>query len=461
MDFHPHPYQAQAIEAITRQPGTALWMEMGMGKTVTTLTAIESLMHDYFTVQRVLIIAPLRVAEATWQDEAQRWDGLKHLTFSTVLGSAEARKAALEARADIYVINRENVSWLVDYLGRRWPFDMVVLDEASSFKNPASKRFRSLRRVRPRIHKIVELTGTPAPNNLLDVWSQIYLLDQGERLGRTFGAYRTDYFQPDKRNGAQVYSWRERSGAGDAIRAAISDVVLSFQAADYLELPDRILHDVPVVLDAKTRDLYKTLERQYLLELDGQEITAMQAAALTGKLLQLCNGSVYDADHVPHELHDAKLDALSELIESLDGQSALVFYSFEFDREQILATLKTRHRGISARLLRNAEDCAAWNAGKVDVLLAHPASCAYGLNLQQGGHHIIWYGLPWSLELYEQANARLHRQGQQQPVIIHRLLVKDSEDQHVAAALEHKDTTQQALVRGLKARIERAREETQ
>lgn len=459
MDFNPHPYQRVGIEAIISKPGVALWYEMGLGKTATTLAAINELLYDRFTAQRVLIIAPYRVAEATWQDEAARWDNLRHLTFSTVLGPAETRREALETPADIYIINRENVPWLVEHCGRRWPFDTVVIDEASSFKNHAAQRFKALRRVRPRIHRIIELTGTPAPNNLLDIWAQVYLLDQGERLGRYFTHYRQDYFQPDKRSATQIYSWAPRPGAEEAIKAAIADVVLSVQAADHLQLPDKIVEDIPVKLDAPAAERYHTLERTCLLELDGEDITAQQAAALTNKLLQLCNGSIYDDAKEAHEVHRCKLERWSELIDALGGQKALVFYSFQSDLSSLTLELETRHKGLRFAVLRSAAEATAWNAGELDVLLAQPASCAYGLNLQQGGHHVVWFGLPWSLELYEQANARLYRQGQEHPVIIHRLLVKGGEDEHVAAALARKDTTQQALVQGLKARIKRAREE--
>lgn len=445
--FHPHPYQQAGIEAILEKPGVALWMEMGLGKTVVTLTAIDQLLYDRLEIRRVLIIAPRKVAEATWQDEAAKWEHLRHLRLSTVLGSEKQRLAALAAPADIYIINRENTAWLVHTLGRGWNFDMVVLDEASSFKNHAAQRFKALKAVRPRIHKLVELTGTPSPNGLLDLWAQVWLLDQGQRLGRYITHYRQQYFWPTQ------YSYEPKAEAAEAIHTAIRDIVLSFKAADHLTLPEKITEDIPVVLDETARDLYKTLEREYLLNVDGEAITAQQAASLTGKLLQLCNGSLYDETGAVHPLHRCKLDAFDELIDALDGQSALVFYNFRFDEEQLTELLKTRHKGLRAAVLRSDAEARAWNAGELDVLLAQPASCAYGLNLQQGGHHLIWYSLPWSLELYAQGEARLYRQGQTQSVIVHRLIVKGGADALVAKALTRKDTDQNALMQAVKTRI--------
>lgn len=445
--FHPHPYQQAGIEAILEKPGVALWMEMGLGKTVVTLTAIDQLLYDRLEIRRVLIIAPRKVAEATWQDEAAKWEHLRHLRLSTVLGSEKQRLAALAVPADIYIINRENTAWLVQTLGRKWDFDMVVLDEASSFKNHAAQRFKALKAVRPRIHKLVELTGTPSPNGLLDLWAQVWLLDQGQRLGRYITHYRQQYFWPTQ------YSYEPKAEAAEAIHTAIRDIVLSFKAADHLTLPEKITEDIPVVLDETARDLYKTLEREYLLNVDGEAITAQQAASLTGKLLQLCNGSLYDETGAVHPLHRCKLDAFDELIDALDGQSALVFYNFRFDEEQLTELLKSRHRGLRFAVLRSDAEARAWNAGELDVLLAQPASCAYGLNLQQGGHHLIWYSLPWSLELYAQGEARLYRQGQTQSVIVHRLIVKGGADALVAKALTRKDTDQNALMQAVKTRI--------
>lgn len=445
--FTPHPYQQAAIDAIIDKPSVGLWMEMGLGKTVVTLTAIDTLIYDAAEIRRVLVVAPKKVAEATWQDEAQKWDHLQHLRISTVLGTEAQRIAALNTPADVYIINRENCYWLVGHYGRHWPFDMVVLDEASSFKNHASQRFKALKAVRPKIAKVVELTGTPAPNNLLDLWAQIYLLDQGERLGKYVTHYRQAYFWPTE------YSWEAKDGAGDVIRRKISDLVLSFKAADLLELPEKIVEDVPVVLDAKAAAAYKTMEKQCLLQVDGEAITAQQAASLTNKLLQLCNGSLYDDDGQMHQIHRCKLDAFDELIDQLDGQKALVFYHFRFDEEQLVEMLKHNHSGLRVAVLRDNRDAAAWNAGEIDVLLAQPASCAYGLNLQQGGHHLIWYSMPWSLELYAQGEARLYRQGQKQSVIVHRLIVKHGADELVVKALNSKDRNQNALMQALKSYI--------
>ena len=333
MKFTPHPYQQAAIEAILDKPGVALWMEMGLGKTVVTLTAIDALIYDACEVRKALIIAPKKVAEATWQDEAAKWDHLQHLRISTVLGTAEQCRAALDKPADVCIINRENTAWLADFYGRRWPFDMVVLDEASSFKNHQAGRFKALKRVRPRIARVMELTGTPAPNNLLDLWAQIYLLDQGQRLGQYITHYRRDWFTPDKTGGQVVYSWKPRPGAEAAIHRAIGDIVLSIKAADHLSLPGKVIDDIPVRLDDQSRKAYRQLERNYLIQADGTTITAQQAAALTGKLLQLCNGSLYDDAGEVHHFHDCKLDALDELIEALDGQKALVFYGFRFDAD--------------------------------------------------------------------------------------------------------------------------------
>ena len=448
--FHPHPYQQAAIEAILDKPGVALWMEMGLGKTVVTLTAIDQLIYDRLEISRVLVVAPKKVAEATWQDEAAKWEHLQNLRISTVLGTEKQRKEALNAPADVYIINRENVAWLVHLLGRSWNFDMVVLDEASSFKNHAAQRFKALKAVRPRIHKIVELTGTPRPNSLLDLWAQIYLLDQGERLGRYITHYRREYFWPTE------FSYEPRNGAEEAVQQCIRDIVLSFKAADHLTLPEKIVEDIPVVLDKAAKAAYKKLEKNYLLEVDGEAITAQQAAALTGKLLQLCNGSLYDAEGQVHQIHRCKLDAFEELIDALDGQRALVFYGFRFDEEQLTKTLKARHKGLRFAVLRSGQDATDWNAGKLDVLLAQPASCAYGLNLQQGGHHLIWYSLPWSLELYAQGEARLYRQGQTQSVIVHRLIVKGGADEMVVKALNRKDTDQNSLMQAVKTHIKAA-----
>ena len=446
MIYKPHPYQAYATKRILEQANVGLLLDMGLGKSVITLTAIDALIYDYLTVSRVLVIAPKKVAEATWQAEARKWDHLHRLTMVTALGTAQERAAAVEAGANVTIINRENVVWLVEEYGARWPFDMVVVDESSSFKNPAAKRFKALRRMLPRIHSIVILTGTPAPNGLEDLWSQVYLLDRGERLGRFITHYRERYFDHNP--------WRHeyvpKPGAFEAVKGKIADICVSMKAEDWLTLPELVVDDMPVALEGAGLKAYREMEKTMVMKVNDEEISATTAAALTGKLLQLCGGCVYDEDGEAHHVHDAKLEALAELIEALN-EPALLFYGYRHELPGIEAVLK----GKRWRRLDTAEDAEAWNRRELDVLLAHPASCAYGLNLQEGGRHVIWYTLTWSLELYQQANARLYRQGQTKPVIIHRLLVPGGADEDVAKALEGKDETQAALVEALKARIER------
>lgn len=452
--FDPHPYQQYAIDRIVEQDHVGLLLDMGLGKTVITLSAIDQLVYDYLAVRRVLVIAPKKVAEATWQTEARKWDHLQRLRISTALGTAKERREAVESVTDIVVINRENVPWLVEQVGSVWPFDMLVVDESSSFKNPSAARFKALKRVLPRASRVVILTGTPAPNGIMDIWAQIFLLDRGERLGRYISHYRERYFD--------FNPWRHeytaKPGAFEAVQKKIGDLCVSMSAADYLTMPELITDDMPVELDPVARKQYQQLEREMILELDEENVTALSAATLTGKLLQLCGGAVYDAAGQAHRIHTAKLDALDELLEQLHGEPVLLFYGFRHEIPTILNRLHSTNPDRRVRMLDSAEDADAWNRGGVDVLLAHPASCAYGLNLQQGGHHVIWYTLTWSLELYQQANARLHRQGQEKPVIIHRLLVKGGVDEDVARALEGKTETQEALLTALKARVEKARE---
>lgn len=459
MRFVPHSYQQYAIDRIETDPCIGLFLDMGLGKTVITLTAINDLRYNRWAVARVLVVAPKKVAEATWCAEAAKWDHLRHLRIVPVLGPLQKRIQALNTPGDIWVINRENVSWLVDFCRNSWPFDMVVLDESSSFKNPQSKRFKAMRLVRPRISRLVELTGTPAPNGLEDLWAQIYLLDGGQRLGRTISSYREAFFIEDWAHPGQQYrTYSPQDGADQRIRAAISDICVSMKAEDYLELPDYIEDIIPVALDAKARKAYEKLERDMLLEVDEQTITAGTAAVLNGKLLQLCSGAVYDADGQVAEVHSCKIEAFLEVVEQLHGEHALVFYWFRHELERLMAALE--NSGLRVRVYQGAADADAWNAGEVDLLLAHPASCGYGLNLQAGGHHIIWFGYPnWALEIYQQANARLRRQGQQYPVIAHHLVVQGGMDEAVVAALHDKGDAQEALMRSLKARISRAREE--
>ncbi|TQI66245.1 DEAD/DEAH box helicase [Clostridium sp. KNHs216] len=459
--FKPYGYQAYCIDRIVNMPihgpGLGLYLEMGLGKSVITLSAVKELKYNRFTVSKVLVIAPKRVAEATWQKEIQKWEHLKLLRVSTVLGTAKQRIKALNTPADIWVINRDNISFLVDYYRNDWPFDMVVIDESSSFKNHQAKRFKSLTWVRSKISRIVELTGTPAPNGLIDMWAQVYLLDGGERLGKTIGGFRQRYFDPDQRNAQQVFSYKPKDGAGDTIQDKISDICISMKASDYLELPDCIYDDIPVELDSKAKTAYKKLERDMLLEVDEDEITATTAAVLGNKLLQLGNGAVYGEDHKAVEIHQCKIEAFLEVVEALQGQSALVFYNFKHDRDRLIAALSKS--GLRVRVYQDAQDEADWNNHKIDILLAHPASTAYGLNLQDGGNHIIWFGLNWSLELYQQANKRLHRQGQKERVFIHNLIVQGSMDEDVMDALQGKSTTQESLLKALRVRIEKAKEE--
>lgn len=456
MIYEPYPYQQYCAARIVADAAVGLFLDMGLGKTVITLDAINTLRYDRWAVQRVLIIAPKKVAEGTWTKEAQKWEHLRHLRISAVLGSQQKRLRALATPADIYVINRDNVAWLVDYFKNAWPFDMVVLDESSSFKNSQSKRFKALKLVRSRINRLVELTGTPASNGLIDLWAQIYLLDGGVRLGRTLGQYRERFFDPDKRSRTQIFSYTPKDGSVEYIQQAIGDICVSMKAEDYLNLPDRMFDDVPVVLDDKARKAYRQLERDLLLELDEGQITAASAGVLTGKLLQLCNGAVYDSEKRPLAIHNCKVEAFLEVLEQLNGQHCLVFYNFQHDRDRLLAVLEPL--GLRVRVYQSAADEDAWNAGEIDVLLAHPASCAYGLNLQNGGHHIVWFGLTWSLEQYEQANKRLHRQGQRHPVIVHHLVVQGGMDEDVIESLRAKGDTQEALMDALKARIKKARE---
>ena len=453
MEFVPHPYQAYATQRIVDDPAVGLFLSMGLGKTVITLTAINELKYHRFRVARCLVVAPKKVAEATWATEAAKWDHLRHLRIIPVLGSAKRRIAALATPGDVWVINRENIPWLVDYCRHDWPFDMVVLDESSSFKNASSKRFKALRLVRPRIRRIVELTGTPSPNGLEDLWAQVYLLDGGARLGKTLTSYREAFFTQDYSRPGQMYrTYSPQDGAEDRIKAAISDICVSMSAADYLELPDYVEDIVPVALDAKARRAYDALERDMLLQVDETTITAGSAAVLNGKLLQLCSGAAYDESGQVAHVHDCKLEAFMELVEGLHGEHALVFYWFQHERDRLLEALAKT--GLRVRVYTGAADGAAWNAGEVDILLAHPMSCGYGLNLQQGGHHAVWYGYPnWALELYQQANARLYRQGQRYPVICHHLVVQGGMDEAVVAALHDKGDAQAALMESLRAKI--------
>lgn len=455
MRFKPRAYQAYCINRLLTDSILGLFLDMGLGKTVITLTAINDLKRNRFAVSKALVIAPKRVAESTWNDEVEQWDHLRQLRVIRVLGSVQKRVRALNTPADVYVINRENVPWLVDYYRNAWPFDMVVVDEFSSFKNHKAKRFKSLTWVRNHITRFVGLTGTPAPNGLLDLWAQVYLLDGGRRLGGKLGGFRERYFEPDQRDRDHVFSYAPKPGADEAIQQLIGDVCISMQAEDYLDLPDCLPVIRTVHLDSKAKAAYEELERRMLLQVDGATIDAGSAAVLTNKLLQLCNGAVYDEDRQVVEIHRCKLEAFLELIEGLNGNPALVFYAFQHDLDRITKALAGS--GLRVRVLKGDDDMKAWNAREVDLLLAHPASCAYGLNLQRGGNHVIWFGLNWSLELYQQANKRLHRQGQTEKVIIHHLVVQGGVDEDVMEALDDKRGTQDSLLRALRVRIDKAK----
>lgn len=457
MNFKPHGYQAYCIEKILQLNNVGLFLDMGLGKTITTLMAVKELKYNRFQVNKTLVIAPKKVAEGTWQLEKDKWEETKNLRVSTVLGTEKQRIKALYTKADLYIINRENVTWLVDYFQNDWPFDMVVVDEFSSFKNPKAKRFISLASVKPHVKRLVGLTGTPSPNSLADLWSQLYLLDGGERLGKRYTGFRERYFDPGQRNGYVVYNYTAKEGSEESILNKISDICVSMKADDYLELPEAIEHEIPVILDAKAQKAYSELEKKMVLEMDsGEVIDVVSAAALSNKLLQLSNGAVYDEDHNWHEVHSAKIEAFIETIEGLNGKPALVFYNFQHDKDRILEALKKLK--LRVRVYKDVEDQKDWNDGKIDVLLTHPASSAYGLNLQAGGNHIIWFGLNWNYELYTQANKRLHRQGQQNNVIIHHLVVKGSRDEDVMEALKRKENVQNYVLESLKARIEKVRE---
>ena len=452
MIFNPYPYQAYCIDYLIHNQAVGLFLEPGLGKTVITLTALHDLRYNRWEVVKPLIIAPKKVAEATWTEEVKKWEHLKKMRIMPVLGSTQQRLRALATPADAYVINRENTQWLVEHFRNSWPFDAVVLDESSSFKNPQSKRFKSLKLVRSRIRRFVELTGTPASNGLEDLWAQIYLLDGGVRLGQTLGAYRDKYFVPGRRNRTTIFSYAPKDGSFEMIRQTIGDICISMKASDYISLPDVMHHDIPVMLDTAARKAYEQLEMDLLLQVDENTITAGSAGVLTGKLLQLCNGAVYDNERRVVRVHDCKLDAFIELIEQLNGQHALVFFNFQHDRDRLMNALASM-KNLRVRVYSKAQDATDWNNGEIDVLLAHPASCGYGLNLQLGGHHAIWFGLTWSLEQYEQANKRLHRQGQSQPVIVHHLIVQGGMDETVIRVLHDKGDMQNALMAALKARI--------
>lgn len=451
MKYNPHNYQAYSTDFIINHKAAGLFLEQGLGKTVITLTAIWILLYDYFDATKVLVIAPLRVARDTWSRECEKWEHLRGLSISKVVGSERERKMALYQKADIYVINRENVEWLIK--NKEWDFDTVIIDELSSFKSPSSKRFRALKKIRHKIKRIVGLTGTPTPNGLLDIWSQIYLLDGGERLGRTYSGYRSRYFHPQKYvNGGIPTDYQINEDAEEKIYERISDICISMKALEYLKMPECIFNKVPIELDEKEMKLYRQLERDLLLPLDDSEVDAANAAVLSNKLLQMAGGAVYDEFGDVKTIHDKKLDALEDLIEAANGKPVLVYYGFKHERDRI----KNR---FDVGEINTSEDIAKWNRGEMQIALCHPASTGHGLNLQDGGCTIIWFSMTWSLELYQQANARLWRQGQKQTVVIHHIIAKNTIDERVMVALENKDTSQAALIEAVRAQIQKQREE--
>lgn len=449
MKFVPHTYQKMAIDKILDTPKAGLFLDMGLGKTVITLTAIEELMYDRFDVERVLVIAPLRVAEDTWSRESQKWDHLKQLRISKILGSATQRRKALAKDADIYIVNRENVVWLTNELsgiGEGWDFDMVVIDELSSFKSAKAQRFKALRKYITRSSRVVGLTGTPAPNGLIDLWSQIYLLDGGERLGTTVTGFRERYFLPNQRNQNVIFNYKPKDEAEQAINAKIADICISMRAEDWLEMPERIDNIQSVKLSPQEMSRYNTFERECYMEFLDGEVTATSAAALSNKLLQYSNGAMYLPDGGYVKTSDAKLDVLEEIIEVSGGKPILCFYAYRHDLERIEERFKF------AKKLEGSDDIEKWNKGEIPLLLAHPAGAGHGLNLQAGGNIIVWFGLTWSLELYQQANARLYRQGQENTVIIHHLITEGTADENVLNSLQDKKDVQDELLNALKAK---------
>lgn len=452
MIYEPHDYQKYVIEYIQRHPVSAVFLDMGLGKTSITLTAINNLLFDYFAVHKVLVIAPLRVAKTTWSAEINKWDHLKDLKYSIVVGTPTERKNALQRQADIYIINRENIPWLIEYTGAAFDFDMLVIDELSSFKNYQSKRFKSLMKVRPKIKRIVGLTGTPSSNGLMDLFAEFKLLDMGERLGRFIGQYRNTYFTPDKRNGQVIFSYKPLPGAEDAIYRKISDITISMKATDHLKMPELVTSDYEVELSEKERNRYKELKENMVIQLSGEEITAANAASLSNKLCQMANGAVYDDEKNVMQIHDRKFDALEDIIESMNGRPVLVAYWFKHDYDRIVERLKMLN--VAFGKLDTEQSITSWNNREIPVALIHPASAGHGLNLQSGGSTLVWFGLTWSLELYQQTNARLYRQGQcSDTVVIQHIVAKNTIDEQIMKALKKKDNTQSALIDAVKAEI--------
>lgn len=449
MNFKPYAYQSKGIDWIVRHPESALLWEMGLGKSVVTLTAIQELI-DECEIDRVLVVAPKKVAETTWTTEAEKWEHLKGLRVVKVMGTEKQRKMALAEKADIYVTGRDNFVWLVGLYGGQLPFDMMVVDELTSFKNSKSQRFKAMRVARPSVGRFVGLTGTPAPNGLIDLWGQMYCIDMGRRLGKSVSKYRETHFETHSWNNI-VVRCDVKKGHEDIIRNSIADICLSMQAKDYLQLPDLMVHTVPVELSPATMSAYNTFERERVLEFKQEHegeptnVLANSAAGLMNKLAQFANGAIYDDERNAHEIHSEKVDKLAEIVEAANGSSVLVFYQFKHDIPRIIDKLK----GYRVKVYEGEKQLMDWNAGKIDVLLAHPASTAYGLNMQQGGHYIVWFGTGWDLELFQQANARLHRQGQRHPVTVYKLIGTNTVDERANASLENKKVKQQSLLDSL------------
>ena len=446
MKYKPHEYQVYATEYILNHPIAAVLLDMGLGKSVITLTAIFDLTLDSFLVRKVLVIAPLRVARDTWPAEIEKWDHLKGLKYTVAVGSEVQRKTALMKRAQVYIINRENVEWLISRSGIPFDFDMVVIDELSSFKSHQAKRFKSLMKVRPKVNRIVGLTGTPSSNGLMDLWAQYRLLDMGQRLGRFIGRYREDYFVPDKRNQQVIFSYKPKPGAEEAIYRLISDITISMKGTDYLKLPELVINEVDVKLSEKEMKILDVMKRDLIATVKGEEITAANAAALSGKLLQMANGAVYDDQGTVLYIHDRKLDALEDLIEAANGKPVLIAYWFKHDLSRI-------QKRFEVEVLSTSDSIKRWNDGEIPIAVIHPASAGHGLNLQAGGSTLVWFSLTWSLELYQQTNARLWRQGQKETVVIHHLIAKGTIDERVMQALNDKNNTQSALIDAVKATL--------
>ncbi len=447
MNFSPHNYQAYAIDYIETHPIAAVLLDMGLGKTVISLTAIADLLFDSFEAHRILVVAPLRVARDTWPAEIEKWEHLQHLTYAVCVGTPKERRAALLSGADVTIINRENLGWLIDSSGFDFDYDMVIIDELSSFKNHKSKRFQALMKVRPQVKRIIGLTGTPSSNGLMDLWAEFKLLDFGERLGRFITHYRNDYFIPDKRNGEIIYSYKPTPYAEDAIYRKISDITISMKSTDHLQMPELISSQYEVQLSEEETQRYEELKADFILELPEGEITAANAASLTGKLSQLANGAIYDDDGNILEFHDRKLDALEDLIEAANGKPLLVAYWFKHDLQRI-------KKRFDVREIKSSKDITDWNNGDIPVAVIHPASAGHGLNLQAGGSTLIWFGLTWSLELYQQTNARLWRQGQTSgTVVIEHIITKGTIDERILKALSLKEVTQNALIDAVKANL--------